>query len=66
MIDLCDSILQKNNENTVLISKALPKLEGRKVNQEKMKFNWEAENHYIDNERVVSVRMTILRRVVLL
>ena len=35
-----------------LISKVLPKLEGRKVNQEIMKFNWEVENHYIDNERV--------------
>ena len=39
MIDLCDSILQKNKENTILISKVLPKLEGRKVNQEIMKFN---------------------------
>ena len=52
MIDLCDSILQKNNENALLISKVLPKLEGRKVNQEIMKFSWEVENHYIDNERV--------------
>ena len=52
MIDLCDNILQRNNENTVLLSKVLPKLEGRKVNQEIMKFNWKIENHYIDNERV--------------
>ena len=52
MIDLCDSILQKNNEDTILISKVFPKLEGRKVNQETMKFNWGVENHYIDNERV--------------
>ena len=67
MIDLCESILQKNNENTILISKVLPKLEGGKVNQETMKFNWEVESHYIDNEsRFVLVRMTILRRVVLL
>ena len=39
VIDLCDSILQKNNENTILISKVLPKREKSKVNQEIMKFN---------------------------
>ena len=50
MINLCDSMLKKNKENTVLISKVLPKLEGRKTNQEISKFNWEVENHYIDNE----------------
>ena len=52
MINLCDSMLKKNKENTVLISKVLPKLEGRKTNQEISKFNWEVENHYIDNDRV--------------
>ena len=52
MINLCDSMLKKNKENTVLISTALPKLEGRKINQEISKFNWEAGNHYIDNNRV--------------
>ena len=67
MIDLCDSILQKNNENTILISKVLPNLEGRKVNQEIMKFNWEVENHYIDNERVCfSANDNFAKRVVLL
>ena len=52
VIDLCDSILQKNNENTILSCKVLPRLEGRKVNKKILKFNWEVENHYIDNERV--------------
>ena len=52
MIHLCGNILQKNNENTILICKVLPKLEGRKVNQEIIKFNWEVKNHCIDNERV--------------
>ena len=52
MINLCDSMLKKNKENTVLISKVLPKLEGRKINQEISKFNWEVENHYIDNDGV--------------
>ena len=52
MIDLCHSKLQKNNENTIIISKVLPKLERRKVHQEIMKFNWEVKNHCIDNERV--------------
>ena len=52
MINLCDSMLKKNEDNTVLISKVLPKLEGRKTNQEISKFNWEVENHYIDNDRV--------------
>ena len=52
MINLCNSMLKKNKDNTVLISKVFPKLEGRKINQEISKFNWEAENHYIDNDSV--------------
>ena len=53
MINLCNSMLKKNKENTVLISKVFPKLEGRKINQEISKFNWEVENHYIDNDSVL-------------
>ena len=52
LINLCNSMLKKNKENIVLISKVFPKLEGRKINQEISKFNWEVENHYIDNDRV--------------
>ena len=52
MVDLCNTILKKNSQNTTLISKAFPKLEGRKVIQDIMKFNWEVENHCIDNDRV--------------
>ena len=52
MSDLCDKILKTNKENTILISKVLPKLESRKINQNIKKFNLELEDKFIDNERV--------------